>query len=162
MTASSKISSGAFFVKLAGSGFSLIRMQAKDIQVQRGDSPTDALSRFEAQINSTTCPPGPKDTWLGEVVIHSTDIRRPLGIDHTFPPEVLVAVADFYKGSNLVIGAKKRVEGVALKATDVDWSHGTGPEASGPLLSIVMAMSGRKAALADLSGDGVATLQSRD
>ena len=46
-------------------------------------------------------------------------------------------------------------------ATDAEWSHGTGPEVSGPILSLVMAMTGRKAPLDDLTGDGVATLRSR-
>jgi hypothetical protein len=36
----------------------------------------------------------------------------------------------------------------------------TGPEVSGPILSLVMAMTGRTAVLADLTGDGVATLRS--
>ena len=44
---------------------------------------------------------------------------------------------------------------------DADWSHGTGPEVSGPILSLVMAMTGRKQADDDLVGDGVATLRSR-
>jgi hypothetical protein len=70
-------------------------------------------------------------------------------------------VADFYKGSNLIIGAKRRIDGVTLRATDADWSHGSGPEVSGPLLSLLMAMTGRKEALDDLSGDGVATLRGR-
>ena len=39
--------------------------------------------------------------------------------------------------------------------------HGTGPEVSGPILSLVMAMTGRKAAGDDLTGNGVATLRSR-
>lgn len=73
----------------------------------------------------------------------------------------MLRVADFFKGSNLIIGAKRRIEGVRLRATDAGWSHGTGPEASGPLLALVMAMTGRKAALSDLSGDGVATLRDR-
>jgi hypothetical protein len=75
--------------------------------------------------------------------------------------DAVVAVADFYKGSNLLIGAKKRIEGVTLKATDTDWSHGSGPEASGPMLSLVMAMTGRRAALDDLAGPGVDTLRRR-
>ena len=34
-------------------------------------------------------------------------------------------------------------------------------EVSGPMLSLVQAMTGRRAALADLAGDGVETLRSR-
>jgi len=71
-------------------------------------------------------------------------------------------VADFYKGSNTLIGAKNRIAGVALRATDTDWSHGSGPEVSGPLLSLVMAMTGRKVALDDLEGPGLEVLRARD
>jgi len=73
----------------------------------------------------------------------------------------VVRVADFFKGSNLLIGAKRRIDGLALRATDADWSHGNGPEVSGPILSLVMVMTGRQAALGDLSGEGVATLRDR-
>jgi hypothetical protein len=73
----------------------------------------------------------------------------------------VVEVADFFKKSNLIIGAKRRIDGLSLRATDVTWSHGSGPEVAGPILSLVMAMTGRKAALGDLSGEGVATLGSR-
>jgi hypothetical protein len=44
---------------------------------------------------------------------------------------------------------------------DADWRHGTGPEVSGPAIALVMAMTGRKAALDDLTGDGVAVLRER-
>jgi len=40
---------------------------------------------------------------LGEAVVHGEDIRRPLGLSREIPEETLVAVADFYKGSNLLI-----------------------------------------------------------
>jgi uncharacterized protein (TIGR03083 family) len=161
MTATAKISPPLFFGKIITSGFSLKRVQSKDIEVEKGSSPADTLARFEAEVNSSKHPPGPADTWLGEVIVHSEDIRRPLGIEHEYPTAVAVEVADFYKGSNLVIGAKKRIAGLQLRATDADWSHGDGPGVSGPIVSLVMAMTGRKAALDDLSGDGVATLRSR-
>jgi hypothetical protein len=51
--------------------------------------------------------------------------------------------------------------GLKLNATDVDWSEGIGPEVKGPLASIIIALTGRKAGLADLTGDGVATLSGR-
>jgi uncharacterized protein (TIGR03083 family) len=136
-------------------------MQAKDISAESGNSPAETLARFDAVVTSVKHPPGPVDTVLGETVIHAEDIRRPLGIRHDYPTDDLVRVADFFKGSNLIIGTKRRVAGLTLQATDTDWSHGTGPTVSGPMLSLVMAMTGRKAVLPDLTGDGVATLQQR-
>ena len=161
MTATSKLSGAQFFPKLLASGFSLKRMQAKDIAAERGSSPADTLARFKAQVESTGRPPGPIDTILGEVIVHSADIRRPLGIAHQYPTEAVAEVADFYRGSNLLIGGKKRIAGLMLQATDTDWSAGTGPVVSGPILSLLLAVTGRRAALDDLSGEGVATLRSR-
>jgi len=161
MTATAKITPPVFFAKLAGSGFSLTRLQDKDIAVERGTTPADTLARFEAIETSVKHPPGPADTWLGETIVHAEDIRRPLGIRRDYPPGAVARTADFFAGSNLIIGAKRRIDGLALRATDAEWSHGSGPEVSGPLLSLVMAMTGRKAALGDLSGDGVATLAAR-
>ena len=90
--------------------------------------------------------------------MHGADIRRPLGIDYSPPVATTRQVADFYKESNLLIGAKNRIGGVRLVATDVDWSHGTGPEVRGPILSLVQAMTGRAIALGDLTGAGVPRL----
>lgn len=73
----------------------------------------------------------------------------------------MLAVANFYKGSSLIVGAKRRIAGLALKATDADWQHGSGPEVSGPLVALIMAMTGRKGVLTDLSGEGVAPLEAR-
>jgi uncharacterized protein (TIGR03083 family) len=98
---------------------------------------------------------------VGEMVVHGEDIRRPLGIRHRYSDEALTTTADFYRKSNLLIGAKKRAEGLTLRASDVDWSAGTGPEVTGPLASIILAITGRRAGLEDLSGEGLAALTAR-
>jgi uncharacterized protein (TIGR03083 family) len=161
MTATARLTPPAFFARLAGSGFRFNRVQDKGIAQERGDSPADTLAHFESIVNSSKHPPGPPDSWLGETIIHGEDIRRPLGIRHEYPAGAVGRVATFYTGSNLLIGAKGRIEGLTLRATDADWRHGSGPEASGPLLSLVLAMTGRKAALDDLSGEAVDTLRAR-
>ncbi len=161
MTAAAVMTPPEFFVKLGRNGFKFSRLQSADIARERGASTAETLTRFEAVVNSTKHPPGPTDTWLGETIIHGEDIRRPLGITREYPAGAVARVATFFTGSNLLIGAKTRITGVTLRATDADWTHGTGPEAAGPLLSLVMAMTGRKTALDDLSGDGVAALRSR-
>ena len=161
MTATAHITPASFFPKLVGSGFSFDRMQAKDIARQRGAAPADTLQHFEAIISSRKRPPGPPLTMMGETLVHSEDIRRALGISHAYPTEWLVRVADFFKGSNLILGTKKRIAGVSLRATDAEWAHGTGPEASGTILSLVMAMTGRTAALTQLAGPGVEILRTR-
>ena len=80
---------------------------------------------------------------------------------HTYDAHSVRQVADFYKGSNTLIGAKNRVAGLGLAATDTDWKNGDGPEVRGPLLSLLMAMTGRSVACDDLTGEGVGTLRRR-
>jgi uncharacterized protein (TIGR03083 family) len=150
-----------FLAKIAGSGFNFQKMTAKEIADKRGASPAAELKHLRAVRERTTAPPGPKTSWLGEVIVHSEDVRRPLGISRVYPMGAVVTVADFYKGSNILIGSRDRIEGVTLRATDTDWSHGFGPTAEGPMLSLLLAMTGRKAVLDDLSGDGVEKLRGR-
>ena len=161
MTSAATLTPPAFLGKMIGSGFSFGKVQEKGVAAQRGASPADTLANFESVLTSVKHPPGPNQTWLGETIVHSEDIRRALGIQHTYPTNAVVTVADFYKGSNLLIGSKNRIAGLTLRATDADWSHGTGPEVAGPIVSLVLAMTGRQAADDDLTGDGVAALRSR-
>jgi len=161
MTATAKMSPLAFFVKLAGSGLSLTKLQGKDIATEKGGSSADTLTGFDAIVASTGHPPGPADTMLGETIVHSEDIRRPLGLRHAYPLEAVVRAANFYKGSNLIVGTKRRISGLTLRATDTEWSTGTGPEVSGPIVTLLMAMTGRKVAAGELSGEGVETLAAR-
>jgi len=98
---------------------------------------------------------------LGEIVVHGEDIRRPLGLQHRAPEAALVAVADNYKKPNLLLGAKRRLAGLKLNATDSDWVWGDGPEVSGPMISLILVMTGRPGADRDLTGEGLATLAGR-
>jgi hypothetical protein len=97
---------------------------------------------------------------LGEVVVHGNDIRQPLGIDDDSSTEAKLACLEMFKGSNFPVRAKKTITGLTLKATDVDWTFGSGPEVRGPLVALLMAMATRPLATT-LTGDGVTTLRGR-
>ena len=150
-----------FLLKMAGAGFTFAKFADREIAEQSKGGPEATLERFRASKDRTSAPPGPKVTWLGEAIVHSEDIRRPLGIKREYPVDAVLQALDFYKSSNLLIGAKSRIAGLTLKATDADWSTGSGPLVEGPAISLVMAATGRKSAIDDLSGDGVETLRSR-
>ena len=84
-----------------------------------------------------------------------------MGIKHEYPVEALTRAIEFYRGSNLIIGGKKRVAGLTLKATDADWAAGSGPVVEGPALALLRATTGRSAALDELSGPGLDLLRTR-
>ncbi|MFE2413753.1 maleylpyruvate isomerase family mycothiol-dependent enzyme [Kitasatospora sp. NPDC057904] len=162
MAATARMTPPGFFLKLARAGFRFEDMAAREIAELTSGTPADTLAAFRAQLDSVGHPPGPVDSWLGETVVHAEDIRRPLGLARAYPVAALTRLADFYRGSNLLIGGKRRVEGLTLRATDADWTAGSGPEVRGPVLALLLAVTGRKVAHAELEGEGLPLLASRN
>jgi uncharacterized protein (TIGR03083 family) len=161
MTATAKMTPPRFLVKMAAAGFRFDRMADAAVAVESAGGPAATLDRFRAVERSTSSPPGPATSWLGETLVHAEDIRRPLRVDHPYPTEAVTQVIDFYAGSNLLIGGKGRVAGLTLRATDTTWSRGSGPAVEGPAMALLMATAGRRAALEDLAGPGLQTLRNR-
>ncbi|MCW2794928.1 maleylpyruvate isomerase family mycothiol-dependent enzyme [Nocardioides sp.] len=161
LLSAAKMTPPRFFARFAAAGFKFNNFTAKQVAVEGAGGPTATMAAFRAAEPRQTAPPGPKDTWLGEAFVHGEDIRRPLGISRAYPlPEVTRTVA-FYARSNAIIGGRSRVAGVTLKATDTDFSVGSGPLVEGPAISLLLAASGRKVALDDLTGPGVDVLRGR-
>ena len=150
-----------FYKELAGAGFRFDVFADRGARRLAAVGPEELVRRLVARTTTTNRPPAPVLAMLGEIIAHGEDIRRPLGLTHEPPLPAVAAVADGWTRSNLLIGSKRRIAGVRLRATDVDWTHGEGPEVSGPLLSLLLAMSGRKGAHGDLSGAGVEVLAGR-
>jgi uncharacterized protein (TIGR03083 family) len=150
-----------FYKELIGAGFRFNVFTDRGAKRLGALAPDDLVRRLRARTSTTNRPPAPVMAMLGEIVVHGEDIRRPLALEHAYAEPALMAVADNYKKSNLLIGSKRRIAGLRLRATDSEWSHGDGPEVSGPLAALVLAMAGRTGALGSLTGDGVPLLASR-
>ncbi len=161
LTAAGNITAPHFFGGFVRSGFNFDRFVEGDLVPYAAGTPADVRQRFDAIIDSDRKPPGPEYVALGEVMVHGEDIRRPLGARGDHPAEHLIALAERYKKTGPPLRAKKRLDGLRLEATDVDWSTGAGPEVRGPCMSLILAMVGRAGALAECEGPGVETLHSR-
>jgi uncharacterized protein (TIGR03083 family) len=97
---------------------------------------------------------------LVDGTVHHQDIRRALGYPRTVPVERLERILPLVPG-NPRLGAGRRIKGLRLAATDIAWQHGDGPEVTGTGEALLMAMTGRPAALDELSGPGQSTLAAR-
>ncbi|PVZ09962.1 maleylpyruvate isomerase family mycothiol-dependent enzyme [Actinomycetospora cinnamomea] len=150
-----------FVLGLARSGFSFPRMVGRNIQELGAEPVASLLARLERGIHARTGPPGPTASWLVETVAHGEDIAHPTGTTIAHDERALRAAADTASGMQPLVGAQKRIAGLRLRATDTDWSVGDGPEVSGPLRLLVLAMVGRPPVLDELAGDGVAVLRER-
>jgi uncharacterized protein (TIGR03083 family) len=150
-----------FMGRFIGAGFRFNTFAANGVAQHASQTPAALLAQYRETTPRTTAPPGPKPTWLAEAVIHGEDVARPTGKQIAVSPAALVAVAEFVRDATPLLHGKQRSAGLRLRATDVDWTAGDGPEVTGPAASLILAMSGRKSALADLSGDGLETLTAR-
>ncbi|MFE3699358.1 maleylpyruvate isomerase family mycothiol-dependent enzyme, partial [Nocardia tengchongensis] len=55
-------------------------------------------------------------------------------------------------------GKPHRRDGIRLSATDIDWTHGSGSEIRGPILALLLLVTGRTAALDRVAGEGIPRL----
>jgi uncharacterized protein (TIGR03083 family) len=161
LTAAGNITAGHFFAGFVKTGFNFDKFVDGDLRNYSTGTPAVVKARYDAIITSNRKPPGPAYVALGEVMVHGEDIRRSQGARGEHPAEHLVTLAELYKKTGAPLRAKKRIAGLKLIATDVDWSTGDGPEVEGPCMSLILGMVGRTGALADCSGPGVDTLRER-
>ncbi|WP_199551684.1 maleylpyruvate isomerase family mycothiol-dependent enzyme [Streptomyces sp. N35] len=146
-----------FVLGLARDRFDFDRQNARGVARERGATPQETLRRLREVASRTSTPPAPLDSRFVEEVVHGEDIRRPLGLTRSYPQEAVARALRLQaRTPESFGGAKELTARVRLTAVDADLSIGTGPEVKGPALSLLLAVSGRRVALADLDGPGTA------
>ncbi|QIK65645.1 maleylpyruvate isomerase family mycothiol-dependent enzyme [Nocardioides sp. HDW12B] len=100
---------------------------------------------------------------LADTAIHLRDVARPLGRDDDVPLTSWRLVLAFLVTRAAQIGHAPRgvTPGLRFRATDQAWSWGEGAEVVGPSEAVALGIAGRPAALVDLDGPGLHTLQRR-
>lgn len=161
LTASASIGPARWFASVLGARFDFDLHNDRRLAEYRGATPAETLERFRRIVTSTTSAPGPTVAWLGEVVVHAQDIRRPLGLVRMPPVGAVTEVARFYARRNFAVSSRAAVEGLRLEATDGPFATGTGPLVRGTTLALTMAMAGRRLYHDDLSGPGISILRAR-
>ena len=142
-------------------GFRLNRYLLRDGR-RRGACPAPVLvTQFRDRLETRTTPPGLNAAdMLEDVVLHQLDIRRPLGIARPVPvPRLQAVTANVAR--HRMFPARRLVAGLRFRATDCDWSIGSGPTVSGPMESIALVLSGRFVAVEELTGEGLPALTGR-
>ncbi|MDO0935419.1 maleylpyruvate isomerase family mycothiol-dependent enzyme [Streptomyces sp. DG2A-72] len=148
-----------FVVGLVRERFDFDRQNARGVERERGPSPQETLQRLRQVASRRSTPPAPLDSRLVEEVVHGEDIRRPLGLTRSYPPEAVARSLRLQARTPASFGgAKELTARVRLTAVDADLSIGDGPDVRGPVLSLLLAVSGRRVALEDLDGPGIAAL----
>jgi uncharacterized protein (TIGR03083 family) len=95
---------------------------------------------------------------LFDVLVHAQDIAVPLGLSHKADPRAAAVGAARVWAMGWPFHARRRMRGLRLVADDTEWSAGDGLEVTGPASALLLALTGRPAALADLHGPGTERL----
>lgn len=126
-------------------------------------SPAEVLAGLrDTRRRTFSAPGGPAEAPLSHLVIHAQDVYRPLGVPSpTDPGSARIVLDQLISSRARGLVPPSLLEGLAFSATDTDWRHGEGSPVTGPATALLSTLAGRSAALADLTGAGVAVLGTR-
>ena len=125
-------------------------------------SSAELIEQLRAHASSTAHSVGstPLDA-LSDLIVHGQDIARPLQRTLPTEPDRVSRALDHVLASRWY-GAKKRLADVSLRATDTDYTSGTGViEIHGPAIDLLLVATGRRAGLDTLAGTGVDQIRRR-
>jgi uncharacterized protein (TIGR03083 family) len=95
---------------------------------------------------------------LFDILVHGQDIAIPLGIRHLMPIEAARTGATRVWTMGWPFWARRRLRGLRLTAVDTTWTVGDGADVRGPIAAMLLLLTGRPAALPQLTGDGLPTV----
>lgn len=114
------------------------------------------LDDYREVIEHRFAPPGwPQAAPLGDILLHSLDVRIPLGIDSEVPADHYEPVLDLLfsrVGRSFTSAGRPDLRWVA---TDHHWTRGDGPPVRGTTEDLALTLGGRGARIGRLDGDGV-------
>ncbi len=100
---------------------------------------------------------------LSDVLVHGQDIALPLGLHLEMEADACARAATRrWETRSTWLSAVFEplpLDGYRFHATDVDWTRGEGPEVAGPAGALLLLLTGRRAALAQLTGAGAEALR---
>lgn len=161
LTAAASLNQWQWLRSMIGAGFRPAVHNQRRIEEHLGSTPEQTLEQFRSIIDSTTAPSAHTAAYLGEVLVHAEDIRHPLALNATPDIAALTEVATFFAARNFTVNSRTHARGLRLQAEDGPFTAGEGPLVTGPTLSLLMSLAGRRAHLDLLDGPGVATLRDR-
>jgi hypothetical protein len=104
-------------------------------------------------------PGGGQPGQLSHDLIHGLDIAWPLSITYPIPDRAMTTVLDLITGqdSQSVFGVD--LDGIELRASDLDWSSGSGAQAAGPSRDLLLLLARRPLPHDAVTGPGAQRLR---
>ena len=139
MTMAARYDQNAFMAELAACDHDFNRLSdtiaARDAELPTSELVTNLRSKT---MRHWTPPGGGYRGALNHAVIHGLDITVPLGRPRRPTDPTLVVVLDDLTRGGVHAHFGTDISKHAFRATDIDWSYGTGPVLSGPASDIAL------------------------
>ena len=156
MTMAARYSEAEFMTELRRCDFDFTRL-SNEVAGRDASLPADQLvANLRSDVMQRWTPPGGGyHGALNHVVIHGLDVTVPLGVPRRSPDETIrVVLDDLARGGghahfDIVINGRR------LEASDLDWSHGSGPVLRGAAGDLALAMCGRAVPSGRLEGEPI-------
>jgi uncharacterized protein (TIGR03083 family) len=149
-----RYSTEEFMIELGKSGgdFTALsnRLAARDAAAL---SPVELTETIRANVRHPWEPPG--GGYVGALshdVIHGLDVMVPLGLEFTVPEERLRAILPSSGDEQSVKFFGTDLDGIELRATDIDWTFGSGTPLTGTGQDLLLVLFGRKLPTGHLDG----------
>jgi uncharacterized protein (TIGR03083 family) len=150
-----RYSAPRFLLRLAAAGCRFQRMSDGVARRDAAMSPAQLVAAVRDNAEHPWKPPGGGyASALTHDVIHTLDISCPLGVGSGIPAEPMTAVLDTITGTQSRRHFGVDVAGVELRATDLDWSYGSGAPLLGRGQDLALLLTGRRVPPGALSGAG--------
>ena len=127
---------------------------SNDIAARDGALPTSVLvgNLRDETLHHWTPPGGGYSGALNHVVIHGLDITVPLGSGRSATDEDLRAVLDNLTSGGTHAHFGFNLDGLRLRATDLDWTFGSGTSVSGAAEDLALLVCGREVPAGRIEG----------
>jgi uncharacterized protein (TIGR03083 family) len=153
LTMAARYSEAEFMTELRRCDFDFTRL-SNEVAGRDASLPEDELvANLRSDVMQRWTPPGGGyHGALNHVVIHGLDVTVPLGVPRRSPDETIRVVLDglAQAGGHAHFGTV--INGRRLEASDLDWSHGSGPVLRGAAGDLALAICGRAVPAGRLEG----------
>jgi uncharacterized protein (TIGR03083 family) len=158
MTMQYRYSTPHWLFELVKSGFRMNRMLDDRARHDAGAVPYGALAALlrDNAEHPWKPPGGGYEGALTHDVVHGLDFTVPLGVGRRVPEAPLRAVLTGLGSAKGLKWFGVDLDGVALRADDMEWSFGSGAPMTGAAQDLVMVLTGRLLPSGHLSGEPAA------
>jgi len=154
MTMAARYPEDKFMAELRRCDFDFGRLSNEIASRDAGLPASQLAADLRSEVMQRWTPPGGGyHGALNHVVIHGLDVTVPLGVPRRSPDATIRIVLDDLTTGGVQEHFGTSVEGRSLRATDLDWSYGSGPPLRGKAEDLALVLCGRTIPAGRIDGE---------